>query len=525
VSAVRRFGFGDAASGARSDRLIPVAIAAIVLAIAVSTVTSWPVGAFEDDAIYTVLAKSLAEGTGYRLINLPGAPNATHYPPAYPALLALLWKILPSFPDNLVLFKFANALLLAIAATGTYVFAHRCLELGKVTSAITALASTLSVVILLLTGMVLSEPLFLAILAPALLVTERARRTGHIPTALLAGLLLGLLALSRTLGLFAIPGAVLLMLLRRRYAAAATMAFGAAVLVAPWLVWVHLHQYEVPPIIAGKYGSYSGWVATGYVDYGIGFVWAVVVKNSRGLFRLIGGLHSPVDTIWLRTFAAVTLLILLAVGAWRLAHRAPSLLLFLLIYVAVILLWPFEPSRFVLGIWTVLACCAALGVQGLWQWRPHRNLAAGTRYALLASCLWLAAGYAVYNGQGFRHAWWIPVQQAGGERLKPIVEWVAHNTAMTDVISTDHDPAVYLYTGRRAVPTSTWIVRERIIPLTPEEDVNAVRKLLADLQPHYYVPTSQIGLRTAEALARSKPPALRYLGPTPNGAAFARVSR
>ena len=34
------------------------------------------------------------------MINMPGAPHATHFPPGYPLLLAALWKLLPSFPDN-----------------------------------------------------------------------------------------------------------------------------------------------------------------------------------------------------------------------------------------------------------------------------------------------------------------------------------------------------------------------------------------------------------------------------------------
>jgi hypothetical protein len=67
------------------------------------------------------------------------------------------------------------------------------------------------------------------------------------------------------------------------------------------------------------------------------------------------------------------------------------------------------------------------------------------------------------------------------------------------------------------------MVRERVHPLSAEEDVNAVRQLLSELRPEYYVPTSVIGMNTASALARSKPPVLRYLGATPNGAAFKRV--
>ncbi|HJU74915.1 MAG TPA: hypothetical protein VJ717_14325 [Gemmatimonadaceae bacterium] len=509
----------------RSSLLVPGVIGALVFIVAVSTVTPWPVGAFEDDAIYTVLAKALAEGEGYRLVNLPGAPNATHFPPGYPAFLALLWRAWPVFPDNLVLFKFANALLLAAAAAGTYVFATGRLGLTRAWAAVSALAATLSVVILLLSGMVLSEPMFLALLAPSLLITERAIETGRVRTALLAGALLGGLALVRTLGLFAVPVALVLLLWRRRHMAATALAAGAALLIVPWQVWVALHQNEIPPIIAGKYGSYTGWVAQGYAQGGFGFVWAVLARNARDLFQVLSFLHAPVDVLWPRIVAFAALVGIFALGSRALWRRAPVTLGFVLVYFAVVLIWPFEPNRFLLGIWPILALAVALGVRDLVRWRPATMYTKGLRIAAFALAAGLAVGYGTYNARGYTNSWWVRVQRQGGERLKPIAEWVAHNTALTDVIATDHDPAVYLYTGRRAVPTSTWMVRERIKPLTPEEDVQAVRALLLELAPNYYVPTSVIGMRTATALARETPPVLRYLGPTPNGAAFAFVRR
>ena len=67
-----------------SERLTHALLVVLVLVVAILTVAPWPVGAFQDDAMYTVLAKSLAEGKGYRFLNLPGEPNATHFPPGYP---------------------------------------------------------------------------------------------------------------------------------------------------------------------------------------------------------------------------------------------------------------------------------------------------------------------------------------------------------------------------------------------------------------------------------------------------------
>lgn len=61
-----------------------------------------PVGSFWDDAHYIVLAESLADGTGYRLTNLPGAPVEDAFPPGYPLLLVPLVTL---FPENFLPLK------------------------------------------------------------------------------------------------------------------------------------------------------------------------------------------------------------------------------------------------------------------------------------------------------------------------------------------------------------------------------------------------------------------------------------
>src|SRR5262245_21462478 len=50
-------------------------------------------GVWQDDAIYVSTAQALAEGQGYRHIELPDAPLQTKYPVLYPALLAPLVAI------------------------------------------------------------------------------------------------------------------------------------------------------------------------------------------------------------------------------------------------------------------------------------------------------------------------------------------------------------------------------------------------------------------------------------------------
>src|SRR5207249_6648125 len=51
------------------------------------------IGALNDDGVYVVLGKAIAQGDGYRSIHLVGAPLQVRYPPALPLLLAVPWAL------------------------------------------------------------------------------------------------------------------------------------------------------------------------------------------------------------------------------------------------------------------------------------------------------------------------------------------------------------------------------------------------------------------------------------------------
>ena len=196
--------------------LAPLCVGAMVLAVALATMSPWPVGVYYDDGIYLILGKALATGEGYRYLNLPGHPAATHYPPGYPALLALLWIMAPSFPANVAVFKLANAVLLSLAAAGLFVFGRRELQLGTGAAASTILLGCLTVPVLAVTGVLFSEPLFLALLGVALPACERALREERPRGVVVAALLAGATTLVRSLGLPLVGALVAGLLLRRR---------------------------------------------------------------------------------------------------------------------------------------------------------------------------------------------------------------------------------------------------------------------------------------------------------------------
>lgn len=512
------------APAVRWERILPVAIAGLVLLVALLTVTPWPVGAFQDDAVYTVLAKSLATGEGYRMINLPGAPHATHYPPGYPAFLALLWRLSPSFPDNIVAFKFANAAWLAVAALGAYRFGRTRLGWRAPEAAVGAVAGTLAIVVLLVTGVVLSEPMFMALLFPALLLSERAAEDGSVRTAALAGLAAGALALVRTLGALVVPAACLWLLYRRRWKAAVALGVVAAVLLVPWQLWLSAYQDEIPAVLMGKYGAYGKWMAQGYREGGLVLARDVVIANLQSLDRFLSYAFMPVTPVVPRAIAFLSVIGLAVVGLAVFARRAPVTAIFLVAYAVVIKLWPFEPDRFVLALWPLLTLCGTAGILLIHGWVPSGWLTAGLRYTGLALAIAVVAGFGTYNARGYLNQWWTSVQRDAGRRAKPIVEWVAASTAPGDVLMTDDDLLVYLYTGRRGMPTSTFLPRERVHPLSDAENADAVRAMIDRYAPRYYITTSAPGQRAAELLAAGPAPLLRRYRLIPNAFIYERTA-
>ena len=102
----------------------------ILLSLLVGIASIWSsnkevLGLFHDDGIYAVVAKSLSDGTGYRIISLPTAPDQTKYPFVYSYVLSWLWRLYPKFPDNIGLLKAANAVFLAAILVLSYLFYRR----------------------------------------------------------------------------------------------------------------------------------------------------------------------------------------------------------------------------------------------------------------------------------------------------------------------------------------------------------------------------------------------------------------
>ncbi len=513
-------------AGGGRERLLPLVLAAVSVMWIVVSIQPFPVGVFQDDGIYAVLAKSLATGQGYRFVHMPDAPNATHYPPLYPLFLAGLWKLSPSFPANVTLFKFANAALVGLAAVLGWHFARRKVGMGPWTAALSVGAFTACTPIVLLGVMVLSEPMFLAALFPVLMACERAADSGSKRDALIAGAAGAMLSMVRTLGIVAIPATALVLAWRRRWLAAALVCVAGAVVMLPWQLWVSAHGAEIPPVFAGKYGSYSGWLGDAVRTGGVPWV-ALLVWFNLAQIVAQGWATLAVDTLpeWLRWTATVVVTVFFAGGWWRLLHRAPVAAWMAAMYLALVVSWPFMPARFTWAIWPVVGIIFGLAIEAVISWRPKGQPRLAARWAGVALASLLVIGYARYNYLGTKRGWWTQLQAIVADRAKPLAEWIVSNTPEDAVIATDDDVLLHLYTGRRTIPNGTFTPQEHMRAQTPAFATEMLRSILQTYDVDYVLASSDYGTYAARGLLQAVPPELQLVGALRMGAIFRTVPR
>ncbi len=508
---------------------IGVLVALGAAAVALWAMRPYAVGVYHDDGVYAILAKSLATGRGFRYLHLPGAPVAGHYPPVYPVLLSFLWRLIPQFPANVKLFLLANVALVGVAAWYTQALARRILGWSATASAVAALVATATFPMLLLSGLVLSETLFIACLLPLLLAAERfvSRSDPKAPSgavhAVLLGAGFGLLGLVRTHGLALALAALLVLAWRRRWRDAALCLIASALVMSPWLLWVRLHGALPWSGLEGSYGSYIAWFADGVRANGLHGMLSTMMTNAREFAELLADRWSFSDAAFARHACALLAAAAIGVGAWRMARRATVTVGFLAIYMLVTLVWPFTPWRFFYAVWPVTVLCIGAGAEWSARVRP-RVVRAG---ALAATTL-LAVGLVRAEGRSYATRAWRTGTDQATAAIAPLVRWVAAHTDSSDVVAADGEQLVYLFTGRTTVPIVPFTAAEYVVPRTTRTNATAISRLLRATRVDYLVTISPALRDAARLLVRpdtaSGAPNLAAMDAVGAGEAF-RVER
>jgi hypothetical protein len=491
----------------------PVLVIVIAIAIARWATVPYVVGVYHDDGIYALLARSIATGQGFHFSHLPGSPAATHYPPLYPLLLAAAWRVAPSFPENLPVLLGLNALLVGAVAFGWWRFAMRRLEWGHVEAATCALAATLSLPVLALAGALLSEPFFLALLWPALLVSEHLAESADRVHALRAGALIGVLMLVRTHALALLFALLLVLAVRRRWRDALAVGAAAMLVQLPWLLWTHWATPRLPAPLEGSYGSYLGWFAAGLLQGGPDFVLATVRVNAIECWLLLqdglaSGFPAPLAQVTLAITSGA-----MAAGAWSLARKAPVTIAFLASYIGIVLVWPFTPWRFVWAVWPFVALLVMEGVRASWI------LAGRWRIAIAIGATLPALAFLRNELHGFAtRGWRAPAGQATAQ-IAPVVQWVRTHVGEHDVVLAEGEQVVALYTGRKAAPPISFTAREYLVPPQVADGATRLAAMLAAVPSRYVILFSSPMVQSADALA-GRHPGLRRIESLSSGMVY-----
>ncbi|HEX7978115.1 MAG TPA: hypothetical protein VF461_05895 [Gemmatimonadaceae bacterium] len=501
-----------------------VAVAGLGLATGLAIVDALPVGVVADDAFYVILARALATGQGYHVLNVPGHPAGTHFPPGYPALLALLSFVAPAFPASVAVFKAFNALFLAASAVLVARLLRKRLEMGAGWCIAVGAVTAVSMPLLILSNLVLSELFFIAFVLALLVPLERlVDEPAPAWRVILLGVAIGVCALVRTHGIVLVPAAAFVLVARRRWREAALLTGAAVVTLLPWQLWTARHGGQLPAPLLGMYDSYAAWWLRGVREMGPSMIGQTIRKTTAETSLMLSILFSPVRTDAGRAATLAALAALTVAGVIAMRRRVPVTLLFLAGYLFIVLIWPFQTARFVWAVWPVLLAVIAAGA---WEAISRRGWRLALRVALGAALLWVVVGYGAYEQRGFRGAWWSSLGRANAPRMATTTQWVATHTAPDEILATEYEGAVWLYTGRRALP---------IIALTPAQylrDYSAKENVQEGLEPlldAYPVRTVVVGtgnaFDAATFLSAERPNRLQLRERFAGGAAFTVTPR
>jgi hypothetical protein len=469
--------------------LVALGLGVVVGLVALRGIVPAGAGVYYDDGIYLALAEALADGEGYVYAHLPGAIPGVKYPPAYPAVLAGALQVLPGYPDNLYALKALNALFIGLAAALSFLVfvaawdvrrsagptsAHgdagvvlpdvplekpiaRTVVLG-VFAAATLLGYT-SAQTMTLATVLMSEPLWLVTVFGTLWL---AGRRGTSP--FLLGLVASTAFLTRSIGVTLIGAVVLAELLAwrparigrgRRLGRGGLVTLGAGLPVAAWTAWSRAHAAEVPAPLAGQYGTYGHWFDAALGDDPLARLPEIVGAHWTPLFTNIEMLWVPNASALVASVVLGALGVATLVGLVRVARRNLALALFPLLYLLVVMVWPFEPDRFVYAILPALTLFLATGGLVLAE-QARRDLPVwgGPLVAIVAGLLLFNT--TAHEVEAHQKRAWSDFQATPAAVFEPLNEWIRDNTEPDAIVAAVLDPHVYWETGRRAVPNSQY---------------------------------------------------------------------
>ncbi len=411
-------------------------------------------GLYHDDGIYLVTAKSLAGGAGYRILSLPGQPPQAKYPPLLPLAVSGIWKVFPGFPQNLPLLKLVPLLSSVIWQWLAFVYLKEISRTTWTAKGITLLTLS-SPWVLFFSVSILSETMFACLVTGALLSlrrlgTHEKEARGYL---FLASGLTAAAILTRTAGFPLILAGTGALLTKRRIRAALGFALTTTALVLPWIAWSS-HYHPAPGSITAYYSgvNYTNW------NILTNFRWdeKLVVIGKNIFFSLLSpGLLMGMQLPRWGLFALLVGGLILYGFILELANGATELTLFLILYVGMLVIWVWPPTRFFVPIFPFLLLFGYTGIahflNTVLRVRSSSRTAGWVSVLVLMPFLTHSLFLQAQHTLRTKSPSFSDHNQDDWAQLTALWTWIAVNTPSDAVLLGNLDPAMYLSTGRKSV--------------------------------------------------------------------------
>ena len=418
-------------------------------------------GLFHDDGIYAVVAKSLSNGAGYRIISLPTFPDQTKYPFLYSSILSWLWSLNPKFPDNIGLLKSANAAFLAAIFILSYLFYRRRVPGEECEALLFTALVCINPVVFSFTDFTVSDILFLLLSLAALVITDGlepvASRPGRVT---LFAVIVAFACLTRSAALpLAVAGAVHFAW-TKRYRDLTYYVFLVALFVLPWWLWARTHSDQTASSLLDYYVSYSSEPPAFFI------LWVDPLGAVEIVWGNVRYIVEALDLIFQSTIIPGLLLpvgLLLILGLWR-SFNEQSVFFrsYVLLYLALVVAWPFHPLRYLMPLIPGIYFFFLRGVHDA-EVNLSKVLTSDSRKN--AFCHMVRITFAVivvlqvgwfgnylFNKDVATIRVWVGKRlPATWEGFAETFDWIRNNTEESTILATSYDPMYYLYTGRRAI--------------------------------------------------------------------------
>jgi len=440
---------------------LPVAIVSLLLAVAgFAAINPRILGLFHDDGVYAVAAKALADGDGYRIVSLPGDPAQTKYPFVYSALLSVIWRLAPQFPANIFFLKSLNVVILLALFWVSVIYYRRSQadDSGAILPVVYAAIVCTNPLVFSFIDYVLSELLLVLLSVAMLAVCREGNGNSKSSSAFVIGAMAGVACLTRMAALpLALAGFLHVWL--NRGARGVCWFLGVFVLlVGPWLLWVA--------------GATDAIVRGSLFDYYVGYDFAggrggelprfldVVAGNGHYLADSFHMLYLTSLLPGLSIVLAGLTLLGMTVSRRR-DDWAPWA--FFVSSLVLLLLWPFQSSRYCLPLVPVMALFLCRGVQHSARWFTGQIVLGGALKNLALKIVWapLAVVLALNLFWLSSFVWSKQPDSTRGlygsrspytwDGFEETFAWLRANTKPDDLLATAYDPMYFLYTGRKAI--------------------------------------------------------------------------